>query len=480
MNKSIRSKLFKWNIALVIIVLMSMFAGVQLFSEQIYKQKTIQLLEDEIALVNTTMNKGDVELAILSMDSSAFRLGATLLLYSDAGELLFMSSQSSQSMRQGMGSGMGHGKGNSAMGGGNTDFALGVEEGKLTESVMTSGKALLFYRAALDNGSHLIIQLPEEKIEDALWVFKELLLYVSVLALMIALLASVIMSKQLSQPIVALKEIAESIKSLDFDKRYTGAHQDEIGDLGESLNALSIELESTINKLKLELDKEKTMDALRTQFVAQASHELQTPLTVISNYIEAIEDDMVSLEEMPDHIKVIQDEIEGMSLLVRGLLDLNQLRSGKFKFALVSFDITELVRSELEVLKADKSLVDLKIDSEIIDESFMVLGDTMRLKQAVRNLTTNGIKHSDGQLVIATRIDSDIIEFSVENSGKAIKEEELETLWEVFYKEEGNHKKGTGLGLAITKVIIGQHKGSCGIENTAIGVKSYFRLQRQT
>lgn len=222
------------------------------------------------------------------------------------------------------------------------------------------------------------------------------------------------------------------------------------------------------------------MDALRTQFVAQASHELQTPLTVISNYIEAIEDDMISREEMPDHVKVIQDEIEGVSLLVRGLLDLNQLRSGKFKFAFESFDITELIQSELEVFKAHKSLVDLRIHSEIIDERFMVLGDTMRLKQAIRNLMTNGIKHSDGQLLIATRIDSDIIEFSVENSGKAIKEEALKTLWEVFYKEEGNHKKGTGLGLAITKAIIEQHKGNCGIENTAIGVKSYFRLQRQT
>lgn len=245
MNKSIRSKLFKWNIALVLIVIISMFVGVQLFSEQIYKQKTIQLLEDEITLINTTMNTGDVELAILSMDSSAFRLGASLLLYSDAGELIFMSSQSSQSMGPGMGSGMGRGKNSSAMGG-NSDFGLSVEEGKLTASVMTSGKALLFYRAVLDNGNHLVIQLAEEKIEDALWVFKELLLYVSVLALTIALLASVIMSKQLSQPIVALKEIAESIKSLDFDKSYTGTHQDEIGELGESLNALSIELESTI------------------------------------------------------------------------------------------------------------------------------------------------------------------------------------------------------------------------------------------
>lgn len=469
MNNSIRSKLFKWNIILVLVVLICTFLSVQLFSESIYKQKTIQLIQKEMDLINDKMNDDDVEGLIAALDISAFRLGATISFYNESDELLFISNQPGQ--------GMGRGKGNAGVG--NNKTAINIEEGQLVEVQMTSGKEVLLYKEVLETNDQLMIQLPKEKIDDALWVFQQLLSYVAVIALIVAIIGSRIMSKHFSQPIVALKDLAENITALEFEKRYDGDRSDEIGQLGDSLNALSTELKSTIEQLTLELDKEKTMDVLRTQFVAQASHELQTPLTVIRNYIEAIEDGMIEEDELPAHISIMQEEIEGMSSLVKGLLDLSQLRSGKFNIAFTIFDVTALITTELALFMKQSTAPHIEISENLYNKEVMILGDPIRIKQAIRNLMTNGLKHCSGHLLITTVVEEDKFQFSVENSGRPIKETELENLWEVFYKEEDNQKKGTGLGLAIIKAIIEQHGGTYGIENTEIGVKSYFELNIQ-
>ncbi len=467
MNNTIRAKLFKWNITMVLVVLMCTFISVQLFSENIYKLKTIQLIQSEASSINNIMKTDDVDTIANAINESAFRLGGTVSLYSGDGTLLFVSNQTTQ--------GMGRGKGNQGMGNSANFSSFNIEEGQLLETQTTSGKELLTYKETLDDNNALVIQLPKEKIDDALWVFEQLLLYVAVVAIIIAVSGSFFMSKHFSQPIVELKNLAENIATLNFDGHYAEERSDEIGQLGDSLNMLSNELKDTIDRLKAELSKEKTMDTLRTQFVAQASHELQTPLTVIRNYIEALEDNMIKDEELPAHLEVMQDEINGMSHLVNGLLDLSQLRSGEFSVTAQRFDITSLVKSEIELFK-NQLEENILLEEMLYKEAVMIYGDPIRIKQAIRNLVTNGLKHSDGGITIKTLVSDGCYQFEVENTGAPIKDSEIKELWEVFYKEEGNHKKGTGLGLAIIKAIIDKHNGTYGIENTEKGVRSYFNL----
>jgi len=472
MNKSIASKMFRWNVTLVVLVLVIAMVGGNLFSEQVYKQKTLQLVNEEVEKLEQFIEMGDVESAIETIDESAFRLGGTVALYSSDDELLYASYQMTPGNGQGMMRGQGYGKEK-----GSVALEKEIPEERLYETITGSGKNMVYYKKTITSDAILYIQFPMEKIDDALWVFQQLLLYVSVVGIVIAVGGSIFMARHFSKPVIELNDLAEKITTLDFSGRYREVRHDEIGQLGNSLNQLSAELERTIEQLRLELDKEKTMDSLRTQFVAQASHELQTPLTVLKNYIEVLEDGLISSEEMGEHLGIMIEEVDDMSEMVVGLLDLSQLRSGQFRIEFADFDIVELVTSECSIFKERCDQLNITLNTVLPTESAIIHGDPKRIKQGARNLMENALKHSSGTIDIYGVIAGHQFTFAVENSGEKIKTSELETLWEVFYKEEGNHKKGSGLGLAITKEILERHGGRYGVENTDNGVKSHFSLE---
>ncbi len=472
MNKSIASKMFRWNVTLVVVVLVIAMVGGNLFSEQVYKQKTLQLVNEEVKKLELFIETGDTKRAIETIDESAFRLGGTVALYSSDDELLYASYQMNSGNGQGLMRGQGYGKERGAI-----SLEKDIPEERLYETITGSGKSMVYYKKTITSDAILYIQFPMEKIDDALWVFQQLLLYVAIVGIVIAVSGSIFMARHFSKPVIELNDLAEKITTLDFSGRYRELRQDEIGQLGNSLNQLSAELERTIEQLKLELDKEKTMDSLRTQFVAQASHELQTPLTVLKNYIEVLEDGLISSEEMGEHLGVMVEEVDGMSEMVVGLLDLSQLRSGQFRIEFADFDVVELVASECIIFKERCDQQNITLSTALPTESAIIHGDSKRIKQGVRNLMENALKHSSGTIDIDGIIAGHQFTFAVENSGEKINASELETLWEVFYKEEGNHKKGSGLGLAITKEILERHGGHYGVENTDNGVRSHFSLE---
>ena len=471
MASSIRMKLFKWHLLYVGVIVLSIFLGITIFSESIYKIKTLQLLSEEAMTIEAVIKDGDEEVVFSSIDDSAFRIGGTILLFDESGSLSYSSYQMGPNTGHGMGKGRNNMLPNSV-----TDEYSGVY-GTLESITTASGKSTLLYNYKLGNGGYLSIQMPEEKIEDALWVFQQLLIYVGILAVLVSLVASAILSRHFSRPIVELKELANNISKLDFSGRYSEKRQDEIGQLGQRLNVLSHELENKINQLELELKKEKTMDSMRTQFVAQASHELQTPLTVLRNYIEAIEDGMIEPEEMQAHLSVMFEEVDDMSALVKGLLDLNQLRSGQFKIDFKKFELTELLDSEVKRLKESLKTPEILLEIGLDQKESWVYGDSKRIKQAIRNLVENGFKHSTGRVRISGQRLHASYRVSIENSGKQIPENELKALWNIFYKADQNYKPGTGLGLAIVKEIIEGHGGNYGIENIDDGVRSYIELK---
>ncbi|MBN2898666.1 MAG: HAMP domain-containing histidine kinase [Clostridia bacterium] len=471
MNKTIGGKLFRWNITLVAVIMACAFLGINLFSEDIYKQKTLQVLESTAHEIEEALNMEDVESIIQEVDDLAFRLGGSIVLYDVDGNI----SYSSYQMNISAGHGMGRGRNATAGGAVLQNDRVIYEQ---LESVSTaSGKSVLVYNHPVSKGGYISVQLPEEKMDDALMVFQELLFYVALVSLVVAFVGSIILSRHFSRPVVELKELANRIAQLDFSGRYVENREDEIGALGQHLNVVARELESKLTQLEMELKKEKTMDSMRTQFVAQASHELQTPLTILRNYVEAIQDDIIEANEMDNHVAIMLEEIDDMSDMVSSMLDLNQLRSGQFKIDFDNVEMTALLKSEVERIGESLKLSELNFEVAIDSEEVWIFGDGKRIKQALRNLIENGSKHSSGYLKLTGRRHGDYYRVSVENSGNAIPQEDLETLWHAFYKAKDNYKKGTGLGLAIVREIIEGHEGRYAIENTSNGVKSYFELK---
>lgn len=334
------------------------------------------------------------------------------------------------------------------------------------------GARWLIYIDQLENGKIAVLQIPVVAIDEAISVLNVFFNYLMMVALTIAVILAFILSKNISSPICQLRKVADSIEKLDFDVKYEGKRADEIGQLGTRLNQISDTLQKNICDLHRELEKEKNIDRMRRRFVAQVSHELQTPITIISSYMEALSDGIVEEEEIPGYYKVIEDESEKMSKIIKDLLQLSQLEAGTFHFKMESFDLVELLRRILDryQIMAEQKGIEFRSDLATI-QTMEFYGDPLRLEQGVTNILSNGLKHSDGYLAVDLTEEIDRIILSIENSGEMIDNHDLDHIFESFYKGKTSLKKeGTGLGLSIASKIFNRHNIVYKVSNTEQGV----------
>ncbi len=323
-------------------------------------------------------------------------------------------------------------------------------------------------------------QTPLQPIEEAVIISRKFTLYLLFIAFFIALILSWFFSKTITNPLLHLNEVAHQMGQLNFDVKCDESREDEIGDLGRTLNFLTERLKDTIGELKKELQKEREMDKMRKQFIARVSHELQTPISLIRGYTEALQDGMASdKSEEEEFFNIIEDETVKMSGLIKDLLDLGQLESGSFKIEMESFNIismVHLVLSKFEIFKKEKGLR-FQVTEETDWEE--VIGDEYRIEQVITNLLQNAVNHcyKNGLINVTIQERGNKIRISIYNDGEQIGEREKESIWQSFYKtKEG--KQGTGLGLAIVKNVLQLHGSEYGIENRQSGVTFFFTLDK--
>ncbi len=211
---------------------------------------------------------------------------------------------------------------------------------------------------------------------------------------------------------------------------------------------------------------------MRTQFTAQVSHELQTPLSVIKGYSEALADQIYSSKEASGIYVILLTETDKISRLVDDLLDLSQMESGAYIIRKKDFLPTEMITRIFNRHKKLPSIKNFNMQLEVnYPETELFSGDSVRLEQAIRNILINAIKHvNDNGLIKITlsKINSKM-QIDIFNSGLSIPEEELSNIFKSYYQGKTHHG-GTGLGLAITHHIVALHSGSILVENKNSGV----------
>ncbi|MBM7614711.1 sensor histidine kinase [Alkaliphilus hydrothermalis] len=327
----------------------------------------------------------------------------------------------------------------------------------------------------------IVLHTPLQPIEESIAISQEFAVYVLIGAMILAMILAFIFSKTITKPLTKLNGVAMEMGRLNFDNLWEDDRKDEIGQLGATFNFLSSELKKTFDELQEELKKEKNLDKMRKEFVARVSHELQTPIALIQGYTEALQDDVANNEEeKQDYFHIIEEEISKMSTMVKDLLDLSQLESANFKVKLESFDIVSLVDRTLfkfDVLKKEKK-VQLMVEEALQEQ--MVLGDEYRIEQVLSNLIQNAINHCNigGKVEITLKDIGEFVCIEVYNEGKQIDKEDLNYIWESFYKEK-DKKVGTGLGLAIVRNVLELHGSNYGVKNIEGGVLFYFQLKKQ-
>lgn len=333
-------------------------------------------------------------------------------------------------------------------------------------------KNWLSYILSTDDGNLILGRISYTSMDSVVGLVQNFLLLFGVSLAIIFIIFAYIFSKSMSRPLKALNKIAEKMGQLDFSLKYEGKRIDEIGMLGKTLNEITSNLENTINQLQGELSKERTLDKMRTQFTAQVSHELQTPLSVIKGYSEALADKIYSKEETPEIYGILLAETGKISNMVDDLLDLSQMESGayiirknNFSLALLLFKLFERHKN----LPYEKKF-DMFFNTDCGSEE-LYSGDSVRIEQAVRNILSNAVKHVAPNGFIEMKLERKNYSYiiSVFNTGEGISEEDIGHIFDSYYQGK-NHTGGTGLGLAISKHIIDLHNGQISVANSPGGV----------
>ena len=350
----------------------------------------------------------------------------------------------------------------------------------------------------LDNGYGVYIRIPISSIQESVRISNRFLYLIAGIVIVIGGIAIIYISKTFSSPISELNNIAKKMANLDFSHKYAVTDDDdEINELGESINMMSDKLETTINQLRStnielerDIEKKSKIDEMRKSFISDVSHELKTPIALIQGYSEGL---LENVNDDPEsrkfYAEVILDETNKMDKMVRQLIELTKLEYEKREFNNRTFNIVEL---EKEIVRTSKVMIDEK-QTEVIFETpdkIDVFADDMYLSQIITNYLTNAIKHVkdvDGEKYIKiTNVvlqDKQKARVTVFNTGENISEENLNRIWNRFFKADEARNRddgGSGIGLSIVRAIMNNYGNDYGVKNKPKGVEFYFEVDLQS
>ncbi|WP_025147997.1 ATP-binding protein [Bacillus sp. H1a] len=334
--------------------------------------------------------------------------------------------------------------------------------------------------------NYILASASIEGSKEAIGILNNFNLYIIFLTLILAIVIIYIYSKQITKPLLQMKEVAKSIANQDFDKKVCINSKDELQDLGESLNDISSNLKSNINQLKeankkLKQEYEERLEIEKNQnfLLINISHDLKTPLTIIKGYLKAIKDGVYSKDEYIDYTI---DEVDEISRTLNEMLEITKLKSKSYSLDMEMTDFTRLVYKTYDKLKYLAKEKQQSVELNLVDDAFVHI-DEREMKKVLENLITNAIKYSPDSM----NINIDLVEehdqyvFSIENEGAHIPDEDVKNIFKEFYRVDKSRNKktgGNGLGLVIVKVILEAHHIQYGIKNNKKGVKFTIYLPK--
>lgn len=282
---------------------------------------------------------------------------------------------------------------------------------------------------------------------NALYMF----LLVSLAVMLISIIIASLTSQHMVQPLRAISAAVYRFAHGDLDTRLTNYtdRKDEIGNLAKAFNVMAESLAQSEKR--------------RSEFVANVSHELKTPMTTISGFAEGILDGTIPPSRERDSLEIISSETRRLSRLVRRMLELSRLQSQERVAAQVQFDVSEVLLRVLISLENKIEDKQLDIFTNLPDEGAMVWGDPDAITQVCYNLLDNAIKFSKegGTLTLGIVFRGGKAHISIRNQGEPIPPEQLSNIFERFHKADSSrseHRDGVGLGLYIVKTILNTYK----------------------
>lgn len=355
----------------------------------------------------------------------------------------------------------------------------------------SSGIQYIDYKYTLSDGIEIeifsILANVEANAEIALYFVWASVLFIFI----VVIIFFIIYSKSFTKPLIQMSKITEKMSNMDFSERVAVKSNDEIGNLASSINNLSSSLDITLQdlnqknkKLQDDIEKKQTLDELRKEFISSISHELKTPIAIVRGYAEGAELMLQSgdAENAAEYCGVIIKESEKMNALVMELLELSRFEIGDSRLEIENFSLYDFVHDYTDSEKIVFEENGIKCETDI-PKDLRCQGDLIKLNMVLNNFVSNAVSHTDKEKLIRIYCEerAEKVRIFVYNTGKAIAEEDIDKIWDSFYRADKarSRKEGRfGLGLSIVSAIQNLHGNEYGVFNSESGVTFWFDADR--
>lgn len=287
------------------------------------------------------------------------------------------------------------------------------------------------------------------------------LIWITIVMVVLSLFIALLISRQISKSFIKINDSAKEMAKGNFDVVFEGNDYREIAELSDTLNLTAAELYKN--------------EKFRRELIANVSHDLRTPLTMIIAYAEVMRD--LPGENSPENIQVVIDEAQRLTNLVNDMLDISKLQAGVMQMSLSEYNLTESIESVFgrynKLREQEGYNISFEYDGKVIIEA-----DEYKIFQVLYNLINNAVNYTGENKTVLVRqiIREDKVRIEVTDNGEGIASENIKYVWERYYKVDKTHKRavmGTGLGLSIVKNILELHGAAYGIESE-VGKGSTF------
>ncbi len=459
--KSIKNETWK-NFTLLTVVILSVLWILQIILFSVFYQSTkiqeMKSLGNSIKISSQSI-QNEVELALF-IERLAFKNGITITVLNEQGTLLTTDkgpppARLSQKETD-----------NLFLRLNNADEAVYVHTEPNFKMNVISYAAKI--KTKQNDNYYLYMKSPIMAMDFTTRVLKSQFVMVTILSFFIASILAYFMARRIAKPIVKITKSAQNLATGNYDVNFEGGDYAEINNLAQTLNYAASELKKT--------------DALRRDLLSNVSHDLKTPLTIIKSYAEMIKDlSGDNPQKRNEHLNVIINEADRLSYLVGDILDLSKMEANITTLKCENVNLSKIVTSVLQnfaVLEENEGYVFLTD----LDEDSIIYADYSKIYQVVYNLLNNAVNYTgeDKTVKINVKNQADGVLLEIIDSGMGIAKDELDKVWDRYYKNGKNHQRGvngTGIGLSIVKNILILHKAEFGVKSEqGKGSNFYFKM----
>ncbi|MBP3697036.1 MAG: HAMP domain-containing histidine kinase [Clostridia bacterium] len=358
--------------------------------------------------------------------------------------------------------------------------------------LITANASYFVYETDFETGEKLYIYSSVADVEKIVSVSRAVFLSIFMSLFVFFSLIFYLLVAKFTKPLVEMNDITKDMAALNFERRCGDYGRDEIGQLGKSINTLSGTLDATLidlkdknEQLEKDIQRRHALDNARKSFINNVSHELKTPIAIISGYAEGVCEGISSDPEViKEYCNIIKEESNKMNGLVTELLELSKIESGTQNFTPDYFNLGESVAHILSHLSLQTEAKGITVVNKV-PPTLACFAEKDKIEIVLNNYVTNAIAHCDGKKIISvTCTDAgECFRINVFNTGMHIADGDMPELWDSFYRADKSHARSEnrfGLGLSIVKGIMINHKCRFGVQNVENGVSFSFEIPKDS